>query len=123
MLESVSESVQNQTGCQVDLKMGMSAPAVINDAHLVKMLNDAAVKVLDPAAAEHIDQPSMGSEDFSYYLDHVPGAMFRLGIAGQQIGHAPLHTPSFDVDEGAIVVGAKLMAATAIEFFRPSDPD
>lgn len=120
MLESVGESVRQLTGCQVDLQLGMSAPAVINNNALVDVLASAAQRVLEPTATEWIGEPSMGSEDFSFYLDHVPGAMFRLGIAGSQIGHAPLHTPNFDVDEGAIEVGAKLMAAAAIEFFSPA---
>ena len=121
MLESVCESVRHQTGCRAELRLGMSSPAVENDETLIRLLHDASVRVLSPTAPESIPEPSMGSEDFSFYLEHVPGAMFRLGIAGQQIGHAPLHTPGFDVDETAITVGAKLLAAAAIDFFAPRE--
>ncbi|GAB5401907.1 MAG: amidohydrolase [Aureliella sp.] len=120
-IHSVGDSVLSQTGCEVAYQTLMSAPGVINDHHLVGRLGKVAARVIDPAAAEIIPEPSMGSEDFSYYLDQHPGAMFRLGIAGPQIGHEPLHTPNFDVDERAIAVGAKLMAAMAIDHFAPND--
>jgi amidohydrolase len=61
----------------------------------------------------------MGSEDFSYYLELIPGAMFRLGIAGDQVGRAPLHTSTFDIDQRAIAVGCKLFAAAVIKYFEP----
>ncbi len=100
--------------------MGSSAPAVINDKDLVDLLANSAADVLSPAAIEWIDQPSMGSEDFSYYLDLIPGAMFRLGVAGEQVGHAPLHTSTFDIDQHAIAVGCKLFAAAVVNYFDPS---
>ena len=85
----------------------------------VDLLSDTITQVFSAGAIEWIDEPSMGSEDFSYYLEHVPGAMFRLGVAGDQVGHAPLHTSTFDIDEGALKVGCKLFAAAAINYFDP----
>ena len=120
-LRDVGESVSAQTGCEVTLEFVMSAPGVVNDVEMVQRLRRVASRVIDPAACESIAVPSMGSEDFSFYLDQHPGAMFRLGIAGPQVGHEPLHTPNFDVDERAIAVGAKLMAAMAIDYFSPGD--
>ncbi|MEM6363960.1 MAG: amidohydrolase [Planctomycetota bacterium] len=120
-LQSVCQSITDSTGCRVELKWTMSAPAVTNDAALTQRLYDLAGHVIDPAAASWIEQPSMGSEDFSYYLQHVPGAMFRLGVAGSQVGHEPLHTPNFDVDERALKVGIKLFAAAAINAFETTN--
>ena len=55
-------------------------------------------------------RPSMGSEDFAAYLEHVPGSMFRLGCAGERSPWPGLHTPTFDVDEKCLPVGAKILA-------------
>jgi amidohydrolase len=118
-LEDVCESIRRETGCKVEMKLGFSAPAVVNDQDVVRLLSESVAQALNPGAIEWIDQPSMGSEDFSYYLKHVPGAMFRLGVAGDQVGHAPLHTNTFDIDERALVVGCKLFAAAAINYFDP----
>ncbi len=118
-LEDVCEAIQRETGCKVEMRLGSTAPSVINDPRMVELLTDSVVQMLSAGAIEIIDEPSMGSEDFSCYLEHIPGAMFRLGIAGQQVGSAPLHTSIFDIDERALLVGAKIFAAAAINFFNP----
>ena len=122
-LEDVCESIRRETGCKVDMKLGVSAPGVINDPAIVQLMNDSVCQMLSAGAVELIDEPSMGSEDFSCYLEHIPGAMLRLGIAGQQVGSAPLHTSNFDIDEHALAVGAKVFAATVINFFDPDNPN
>lgn len=122
VLEDICEATSRETGCDVRMKLGGSAPAVINDPALTKLLHDSAIQVLDPAAIDWIDEPSMGSEDFSFYLEHAPGAMFRLGVAGDQVGGAPLHTGNFDIDEHAIAHAAKLFAAAVINYFDPDRP-
>ncbi|MCC9601280.1 amidohydrolase [Stieleria sp. JC731] len=119
-IESINESIETQFGCTVKLRLGTSAPAVVNDRKIVALMYDAIVQTLNPAAVDWIESPSMGSEDFSYYLEHVPGAMFRLGVAGSQVGTAPLHTPTFDIDERAIAHAAKLFASIAIRYFDPA---
>ena len=119
-LQQVSDSIAMQTGCVVKMELGVSAPAVINDEFLIGLLGDSAVRVLSPSSAEPITETSMGSEDFSYYLQHIPGAMFRLGVAGPTVGGEPLHTPAFDIDEAAIPVGVKLFAGAVIQYFDPA---
>ena len=56
----------------------------------------------------------MGSEDFSFYLNHVPGAMLRLGCRSDATGGAPLHTPTFDLDERVLPIGANVLARALI---------
>ncbi len=121
-LEDVCESIRRESGCNVEMILGVSAPPVINEPSIVALLRDSVVQTLSAGAIEWIDQPSMGSEDFSYYLDHVPGAMFRLGVAGDQVGHTPLHTSNFDVDERSIAIGVKLFVAAVINYFDPKRP-
>jgi metal-dependent amidase/aminoacylase/carboxypeptidase family protein len=64
------------------MRLGASAPAVVNDSRLVDLMVASVGPTLATGAIEWIEQPSMGSEDFSYYLEHVPGAMLRLGVGG-----------------------------------------
>ena len=117
-LEDVCESIARETGCQVEMKLLVAAPAVENDKQLVSLMRDSAALTIGAGAIEPIDEPSMGSEDFSYYLEHIPGAMMRLGVAGPQVGGVPLHTSRFDIDERAISIGVKVFAASVIEYFR-----
>ncbi len=118
-LEDVCEAIRRETGCKVEMSLGVSAPAVVNDAKMVELISDSVIQTLSAGAIEWIDQPSMGSEDFSYYLEQIPGAMFRLGVAGDQVGSAPLHTSVFDIDQRALAIGAKVFAAAVINYFDP----
>lgn len=119
-LEDINNSVASQFGIEVRLTLTESAPPVVNDSGMAQMIAEAADLMLGPGCVDWIPDPSMGSEDFSYYLDHVPGVMFRLGVAGDQVGHAPLHTPLFDIDERSLAVGIRMMVCAAILYFRPT---
>jgi metal-dependent amidase/aminoacylase/carboxypeptidase family protein len=57
---------------------------------------------------------SLGGEDFAWLLEKVPGAMVRLGTRTPG-GHTyDLHRPDFVVDERAVALGARVLAATAL---------
>ena len=57
----------------------------------------------------------MGGEDFSYFLDHAPGAFFHIGCSpdADHIG-APLHSAQFKPDERAIPIGISMEMALAL---------
>lgn len=60
------------------------------------------------------------SEDFGFFLDQAPGAMFFLGVASTKLGLAGMpHAPDFVADEEAIFVGARAMAAVLLDALRP----
>lgn len=72
-------------------------------------------RLLYPRGRVKTPPPVMGAEDFACYLESVPGAMFRLGIANKAIGaDKPWHHPAFTVDEAAIKIGYTTMALTAV---------
>ena len=118
-IERIGEELFEKTGCEVDWKLGYSAPSVVNNEQLVELVSQAARQALGGDAVTEIEIPSMGGEDFSYYLEHVPGALTRLGSAGEHFGRHPLHSPYFDIDEAAIQHGVKLLVASVIEYFAP----
>ena len=55
----------------------------------------------------------MGAEDFAFYLEKVPGAMFRLGV-GTDV--SALHTPTYNFSDGALPHGIALLARLALSF-------
>ncbi len=64
---------------------------------------------------------SMGGEDFAYYLQEVPGAMFRLGIRNRKLGAIyPWHHPKFQADEEAIFFGTTLLIKAVQKYFNNS---
>ena len=59
----------------------------------------------------------MGSEDFSYYLQKIPGTFVYIGIANRKKGIIyPGHNPKFDIDEDVLSVGAAINASVALEY-------
>ena len=88
-------------------------PPVVNDPAATTLFGAAVVQALG-AAALVTTQQSLGGEDFAWYLDHVPGAMARLGVRPPGSERPmDLHQPTFDVDEGALQVGVDVLVAAA----------
>lgn len=102
----VIEAARLSTGASIDYQLTRGAPPVVNDAALVEALRNACGDVLGASGVEPIGLPSMGGEDFAWYLDHVPGALLRVGTG---VG-APLHSPHFTADDAVIPLAARVMA-------------
>ncbi|MER6095254.1 amidohydrolase [Streptomyces sp. NPDC001728] len=89
-------------------------PPVVNDAVVTELLRDAMTARRGPFAIEDTEQ-SLGGEDFSWYLEHVPGAMARLGVRTPGDTRVrDLHAGDFDVDERCIEAGVELFTAAAL---------
>ncbi|MEU9241551.1 amidohydrolase [Streptomyces shenzhenensis] len=89
-------------------------PPVVNDPVVTELLRDAMTARRGTDSIETTEQ-SLGGEDFSWYLEHVPGALARLGVRtpGDRIAR-DLHQGDFDADERAITVGVELFTAAAL---------
>jgi len=114
LIKALIESVASSYGVVTDLKYERNVPPVVNEPVSTSMFRIAAEHVLSPDAVTTTKQ-SMGGEDFAWYLESVPGSYARLGT--RTPGSAQdfdIHQPVFDVDERAIAVGIRLMAATAL---------
>jgi amidohydrolase len=80
----------------------------------VALIETAARAVLGDRAIEAVEQ-SLGGEDFAWYLEKVPGALFRLGVRTPGDTRAnDLHQGTFDVDEDAIGIGVRVLVAAAM---------
>jgi amidohydrolase len=101
-------------GVDVTVDYTRGVPPVINDAASVRLIESVARALLGDGGVETVEQ-SLGGEDFAWYLAHVPGALFRLGVQvpGTHDG-GDLHQGTFDVDERSIDVGVRLLAAVAL---------
>jgi len=74
-----------------------------------------ALRVLGPGKWFDLTSPSMGAEDFSYYIRKYPGAMFRLGMGEKS---ASLHNSHFDFNDKAIASGILFLVSLALEVLR-----
>ncbi len=114
MLKELVESVASAYGVTPDLTYTRSVPPAVNEAVSTSMVAAAADRVLGPGALTAAPQ-SLGGEDFAWYLESIPGSLFRLGTRPPgSADDIDIHQPMFDVDERCIAVGVKVMAATAL---------
>ena len=57
------------------------------------------------------------SEDFSYYLEKVPGLFFNIGCKPKGVERAYMnHHPKFDIDEDALLISAKSVAEVVCSY-------
>ncbi|NVN52965.1 amidohydrolase [Mycolicibacterium hippocampi] len=82
-------------------------PPVVNEEVSTRILTHA-IEAIGPDVLADTHQ-SGGGEDFSWYLEEVPGAMARLGVWSGQGPQLDLHQPTFDLDERALGVGVRLL--------------
>ncbi|MCP9797443.1 amidohydrolase [Cyanobium sp. Lug-B] len=93
------------------------SPPVHNDPELTQLVADAAVALLGRSRVQWLEQPSLGAEDFAQLLEGTRGTMFRLGVAGPG-GCTPLHSNSFDPDEGCLEVGIKVLTLSLLRWME-----
>jgi amidohydrolase len=114
LITQLIHDVVAPTGAKAHVSYNRGVPPVINDRMAAAVIAGAAGAAL---GADRVVEAeiSMGGEDFSFYLDHVPGAMIRLGtgVAGSDEKH-DLHQGDFDVDESCIGYGVRVMVHTAL---------
>jgi amidohydrolase len=114
LLKGLIDSVASAYGLNAEFSYQRYVPPTVNDQASTAMISSAALGVLGAGSVVQTAQ-SLGGEDFAWYLESVPGALARLGtrMPGSATSY-DLHQPTFDVDERAIGVGVRVMAATAI---------
>ncbi len=101
-------------GADVDVDFLDCLPPVVNDAACVAVAREAVEARFGAEAAHELALPSMGGEDFAFYLEKVPGAMIRVGSASGAETRYPLHHARFDLDEAALPRAARLMSDVVI---------
>lgn len=97
-------------GCRLDYEEGYIP--LVNDAGMVALARDTVKRHLGDEAWRDGMEPSMGAEDFAYYLERVPGAMVLLGLGRDAVN---VHNPAFDFDDRALEPGITTLCALALE--------
>ena len=117
-IESIVASVCNTFGARYEINYRRGVPSVQNDLALTQLLEASAKEAWGSDRVQILPEPSLGSEDFSIYLQHAPGTMFRLGVGFRDKQNYPLHHPQFEVDESAIVTGVVTLAHTIYQYWQ-----
>ena len=112
LVRSVVGELLAPLGVRYDLSYFRGVPPVVNDEVAVGMFERSVAAIGSKAIADTPQSP--GGEDFSWYLEHVPGAMARLGVWDGFGPQVDLHAPNFDLDERALAIGVRALAGIVL---------
>ncbi len=115
LISNTIHRIAESTGATVDLEISKGYPFLMNDAQTTQDMRVLARELLGDANVHELPI-RLTSEDFSYYSHEVPVCFFRLGVRneGKGIVHG-VHTPRFNIDDEALVIGVQMMTAAAFK--------
>ncbi|WP_337692447.1 amidohydrolase [Ornithinimicrobium pratense] len=119
LFTDIVESVVSPYGVTATVTYTQGVPPVENENASVVALSRAAMLLLGATSVEPTKQ-SMGGEDLGWYLQQVPGAMARLGTRTPGGPTFELHQGDLVVDESAVLVAAKVLAASVFTSLGPA---
>ena len=107
LVTDTAAEIAAQTGTQINAQLHESYPGVVNDDGASQLVYDTAVQLLGEPCVTVLQQPTLMTEDFGYYLSAARGCFYHIGAGCA----APLHSPQFLPDIRAAVTAAALHAA------------
>lgn len=113
MTDIINQICENR-GAKSELDLKVGYPSVYNNPELTARMRSSAITYLGQENVHDLPE-RMTAEDFSFYANEIPGCFYRIGTSSphSELGHNGLHTPTFDVDEDSLKLGAGLMAFAA----------
>jgi hippurate hydrolase len=112
----VADGVAAAHGAEAVTELIRGYPVTVNDAGFAGLVLETATALLGPECVHPMSAPVMGSEDFSYVLERVPGAMAFLGTRPDDGPAHPNHSNRMLVNESALATGIALHVAMALRF-------
>jgi len=123
-LRQVAENIAASAGATADVEIIELYDPLVNNARMVARMTP----VLDRAADGNssVVSPSGAAEDFSFFLNEVPGMFFNVGVVPADhdlASAAPNHSPNFFLDEKSLVVGVRALASVTINYLAGAKTD
>ncbi|MFN8589962.1 MAG: amidohydrolase [Thermomicrobiales bacterium] len=117
-IEKLARGIANAMGADLAFRYIRGYPATVNDPAMTDLVREVAAAVVGPDNV-HESPLMMGAEDFSYFLEEVPGTFWFVGSKNEERGliwgH---HHPRFDLDEASLPVGMETMVNVALRYLN-----
>jgi len=107
IVREIVSSLLAPLGIEYSLQYRRGVPPAVNEEISTRILTHAIEAIGSDVLCD--TRQSGGGEDFSWYLEEVPGAMARLGVWSGRGPQLDLHQPTFDLDERALAVGVRVL--------------
>jgi len=113
-LERMVLAMEDLYNADTEIHIIPGYPPVINDPAAVEIAREAARTTVGESSVKKQPHPSLGGEDFSFYLKKIPGCLARFGAKRDDLPNIAAHSPRFDFDEGVLPYGAEYLARCAL---------
>lgn len=117
-IEQIVTGVASSFGASANLEFEMGYPAVVNHGKTTDFFNQVVEETLGKDKLAVMALPTMGSEDFAYFLHEVPGTYFFLGMDDGTFehGYPCLHNPSYNFNDDALSTGMRLLVSIGLKY-------
>src|SRR5690349_15946148 len=115
LLEETAQGIARAFGADAEVRYRRMSKPLVNDPAMTAVMQEAAREIVGPDRL--VDGVrTMGGEDMSFFLAKVPGAFAFVGSARPDGKASPHHSPTFDIDEQSLVIGADLLSRTVVRY-------
>ncbi|MFH0991309.1 MAG: amidohydrolase [bacterium] len=112
-LQRIAIPLAKSYNLEAYIRMEEGTPPVINNAKQAEWAREAVTALLGDEGVTRLESPNLASEDFSYFLESIPGCFLRFGARAAGEFFIPVHSPKFYAAEETLFVGAAVLAETA----------
>ncbi len=121
-VRTIVEDLPRVFGGSGALEVRHGYEALVNHDQAVEAIEATAKELLGPDRITWKGKPSLGVEDFAYFVKERPGAYYHLGCGNEAAGvTAPLHSARFDIDEDCLVIGTAMQSQLAMRYSSEGD--
>ena len=116
-IERRCRGIAQANHCELKFTWSDGYPPTVNDPAMAAYVAKVARDVVGPDRYLTVPRPSMGGEDFAYYLEKVPGCFFLVGVEPEAAGgYPPLHSDHYDFTDEAIAIGVRMFVGLVLSY-------
>jgi amidohydrolase len=117
-LREMAQWTAKAYGAKAEVKFKKGYPILTNDNMVVEIIKDTAICETAVEKVVELKDPTMGVEDFAFFLEKVPGAFFFLGSGYKGRENQGIHSGGFEVDEKCIPVGIQMEVMSVLKLLE-----
>ena len=118
-IEEIAVKTAQAFGANAEINISPGYEPLINNDEVVKVIIETGAELLGKQNIVFKEFPSLGVEDFSYFLDKAKGAFYHIGCGNKtQNITAPNHNSSFDIDEDCLQIGVQLQVINTLKLLK-----
>jgi len=114
-MRDILEGVTQAGGGTYDIDYQRTTPVTVNHRELSDRMRPTMVRLLGAANVTDVP-PTTGAEDFAFFANAVPGFFYRLGTVQPGTTSGDHHTPTFQADDAAILIGIRMMSTLLLDY-------